>query len=74
MLDELPLLIWGSKVGYGSPLAVLPGYLQQKIILAEPSEIDCQKQLIKTFLNSVFAYVDQVVLTFHRSSDNRIRA
>ena len=35
------------------------------------SDIDCQKQLIKTFLNSVFVYDDKVVLTFNYSGDDR---
>ena len=36
------------------------------------SDIDCQKRLIKTFLNSVFVYDDKVVLTFNYSGDNRV--
>ncbi|MBQ8504167.1 MAG: hypothetical protein IJ491_07810, partial [Clostridia bacterium] len=32
---------------------------------------ECQKRLIKTFLNSVFVYDDKVVLTFNYSGDNR---
>ena len=35
------------------------------------SDIDCQKRLIKTFLNSVFFYDDKVVLTFNYSCDDR---
>ena len=35
------------------------------------TDIDCQKRLIKTFLNSVFVYDDKVVLTFNYSGDNR---
>ncbi len=35
------------------------------------SDIDCQKQLIKIFVNSVFVYDDKVVLTFNYSGDNR---
>ena len=35
------------------------------------SDIDCQRRLIKTFLNSVFVYDDKVVLTFNYSGDNR---
>ena len=31
----------------------------------------CRKQLIKTFVNSVFVYDDKVVLTFNYSGDNR---
>lgn len=31
----------------------------------------CQKQLIKTFVNSVFVYDDKVVLTFNYSGDDR---
>ena len=33
--------------------------------------IDCQKRLIKTFINSVFVYDDKVVMTFNYSGDNR---
>ena len=36
------------------------------------SDIECQKRLIKTFLNSVFVYDDKVVLTFNYSGDNRV--
>ena len=35
------------------------------------SDIDCQKRLIKTFLNSVFVYDDKVILTFNYSGDDR---
>ena len=35
------------------------------------SDIDCQKRLIKTFINSVFVYDDKVVLTFNYSGDRR---
>lgn len=35
------------------------------------SDIECQKRLIKTFLNSVFVYDDKVVLTFNYSGDDR---
>ena len=35
------------------------------------TDIECQKRLIKTFLNSVFVYDDKVVLTFNYSGDNR---
>ena len=31
----------------------------------------CQKQLIKTFINSVFVYDDKVVITFNYSGDDR---
>ena len=31
----------------------------------------CQKQLIKTFVNSVFVYDDKIVLTFNYSGDDR---
>lgn len=34
-------------------------------------DIDCQKKLIKTFVNSVFVYDDKVILTFNYSSDQR---
>ena len=35
------------------------------------TDIDCQKRLIKTFVNSVFVYDDKVVLTFNYSGDHR---
>ena len=35
------------------------------------TDIECQKRLIKIFLNSVFIYDDKVVLTFNYSGDNR---
>ena len=35
------------------------------------SDIECQKRLIKIFLNSVFVYDDKVILTFNYSGDNR---
>ena len=35
------------------------------------SDLECQKRLIKTFINSVFVYDDKVVLTFNYSGDNR---
>ena len=35
------------------------------------TDIECQKRLIKTFLNSVFVYDNKVVLTFNYSGDNR---
>ncbi len=35
------------------------------------NDLECQKRLIKTFINSVFVYDDKVVLTFNYSGDNR---
>ena len=35
------------------------------------TDVNCQKRLIKTFVNSVFVYDDKVVLTFNYSGDNR---
>ena len=35
------------------------------------SDQSCRKQLIKTFVNSVFVYDDKVVLTFNYSGDDR---
>lgn len=35
------------------------------------SDEDCQKQMIKIFVNSVFVYDDKVVLTFNYSGVNR---
>ena len=36
------------------------------------TDMDCQKRLIKIFLNSVFVYDDKVVLTFNYSEDGKI--
>ena len=36
------------------------------------TDINCQKRLIKTFINSVFVYDDKIVLTFNYSGDDRI--
>ena len=36
------------------------------------TDIDCQKRLIKIFLNSVFVYDDKIVLTFNYSEDGKI--
>ena len=36
------------------------------------TDIDCQKRLIKIFLNSVFVYDDKVVLTFNYSEDGKV--
>ena len=35
------------------------------------TDINCQKRLIKTFVNSVFVYDDKVILTFNYSGDLR---
>jgi len=35
------------------------------------TDVNCQKRLVKTFVNSVFVYDDKVVLTFNYSGDNR---
>lgn len=35
------------------------------------TDIECQKRLIKIFVNSIFVYDDKVVLTFNYSGDNR---
>ena len=35
------------------------------------TDLECQKRLIKTFINSVFVYDDKIVLTFNYSGDNR---
>ena len=36
------------------------------------TDLNCQKRLIKTFINSVFVYDDKIVLTFNYSGDDRI--
>ncbi len=35
------------------------------------TDLECQKRLIKTFVNAVYVYEDKVVLTFNYSGDNR---
>ena len=35
------------------------------------TDLECQKRLIKIFLNSVFVYDDKIVLTFNYSEDTR---
>ena len=35
------------------------------------TDIDCQKRLIKLFVNSIFVYDDRIVLTFNYSGDKR---
>ena len=35
------------------------------------TDIDCQKRLLKLFVNSIFVYDDKIVLTFNYSGDNR---
>ena len=35
------------------------------------TDVNCQKRLIKAFVNSVFVYDDRVVLTLNYSGDNR---
>ena len=46
-------------------------FFLQQFTNMDYSNIDCQRRLIKTFLNSVFVYDDKVVLTFNYSGDNR---
>ena len=37
----------------------------------DDADMDCRKQLVKTFVNAVFVYDDKVVLTFNYSGDHR---
>jgi len=46
-------------------------YFLHKFTEYDYEDIECQKRLIKTFINSVFVYDDKVVLTFNYSGDNR---
>lgn len=46
-------------------------FFLQQFANMDYTDIECQKRLIKTFLNSVFVYDDKVVLTFNYSGDNR---
>ena len=46
-------------------------YFLHQLAKMDLKDTDCQKRLIKTFVNAVFVYDDKVVLTFHYSSDDR---
>lgn len=46
-------------------------YFLQQFTNMDYSDLDCQRRLIKTFVNSVFVYDDKVVLTFNYSGDDR---
>ena len=46
-------------------------YFLHRFTEMDYTDPDCQKQLIKTFVNSVFVYDDKVVLTFNYSGDDR---
>ena len=38
---------------------------------ADFENIDCQKRLIATFVNSIYLYDDKIVITFNYSGNNR---
>lgn len=46
-------------------------YFLHRFAEMDYSDIECQKRLIKTFVNSVFVYDDKVVLAFNYSGDDR---
>ena len=46
-------------------------YFLQQFANMHYTDIECQKRLIKTFVNSVFVYDNKVVLTFNYSGDDR---
>lgn len=46
-------------------------YFLHRFAEMDVSDEDCQKQMIKIFVNSVFVYDDKVVLTFNYSGDDR---
>ena len=46
-------------------------YFLHRFAEMDYTDEDCQKRLIKTFVNSVFVYDDKVVLTFNYSGDDR---
>ena len=46
-------------------------YFLHRFAEMDYTDEECQKQLIKTFVNSVFVYDDKVVLTFNYSGDDR---
>lgn len=46
-------------------------YFLYQITNMDYTDLECQKRLIKIFLNSVFVYDDKIVLTFNYSEDTR---
>ena len=46
-------------------------YFPHRFSEMDYTDEDCQKQLIKIFVNSVFVYDDKVVITFKYSRDDR---
>ncbi len=46
-------------------------YFLKKFADMDYTDLECQKRMIKTFVNSVFVYDDKVVLTFNYSGDDR---
>ena len=46
-------------------------YFLHRFVDMDYTDEACQKQLIKTFVNSVFVYDDKVVITFNYSGDDR---
>jgi len=46
-------------------------YFLHKFAEYDYEDVECQKRLIKTFINSVFVYADKAVLTFNYSGDGR---
>ncbi len=46
-------------------------YFLHKFAEMDVTDEDCQKQMIKIFVNSVFVYDDKVVITFNYSRDDR---
>jgi len=46
-------------------------YFLRQFANMDYTDLECQKKLIKVFVNSVFVYDDKVVLTFNYSEDNR---
>lgn len=46
-------------------------YFLQQFANMDYTDVECQKRLIKTFVNSVFVYDNKVVLTFNYSGDDR---
>lgn len=46
-------------------------YFLHQFANMDHTDIECQKRLIKIFINSVFVYDNKVVITFNYSGDNR---
>lgn len=46
-------------------------YFLQQFVKMDYTDLECQKRLIKIFVNAIFVYDDKIVLTFNYSEDKR---